>query len=62
MHRIISPKTHVEKSYLVTCAEAIDDASLRLLREGVTLEDGYRTLPAQTERLSATEFRLIIHE
>lgn len=62
VHRIIAPKTHVEKEYIVTCKHPIDDADLHLLARGVGLDDWYVTMPAQTERISPHEFRLVLRE
>lgn len=50
------PKHEVEKNYLVKVTGLVDnmDARIDRLREGVVLDDGYRTLPAQVYRDSDT--------
>ena len=40
IHRLTSPKHHVEKVYQVTCKHPVDDAQVQRLREGVTLHEG----------------------
>jgi 23S rRNA pseudouridine2605 synthase len=50
------PRHEVEKNYLVKVTGLVDnmDARIDRLREGVVLDDGYRTLPAQVYRDSDT--------
>lgn len=68
--RLLHPRYHVEKEYLVTVRGAVDGAALALLRRGVTLEDG-PTAPASVEVVSGgrpttgatfTTLRVVIHE
>lgn len=40
IHRLTSPKHHVEKVYAVTCRYPVDDAQVERLREGVALHEG----------------------
>lgn len=44
-HKLIHPKYHVDKTYLLTVAEKPSEEQLKALREGVLLRDGI-TLPA----------------
>lgn len=46
-HRIISPKHKLIKTYIVTCEDPVSDTMIKQLEEGVELDDGYVTLPAQ---------------
>ncbi|SDO13172.1 pseudouridine synthase [Alkalicoccus daliensis] len=46
-HQLTSPKRKVDKEYRVTLSEPITEEALRKLREGVLLEDGYKTKPAK---------------
>lgn len=53
-HRLTSPKSGVDKTYLAVLRDPVDDAAFedygRRFREGVTFHDGYTTLPAELER------------
>lgn len=46
-HRIISPKHHLPKTYLVTTRDPVTSKQCDRLRGGVVLDDGYKTLPAE---------------
>lgn len=60
-HRLAHPRYGIEKVYVVeTWKEPTDDA-LRMLAEGVELEDGF-TAPARVRRLGAARFELVLHE
>lgn len=50
-HRLISPKSHVEKEYLIELdGEAtVDERLKRRFESGIVLEDGTKTLPARIE-------------
>lgn len=39
VHRIISPKTHIEKEYIVRCAKPLHELDLARLERGVVLDD-----------------------
>jgi 16S rRNA pseudouridine516 synthase len=45
-HNILSPKKHVPKTYFAKVEGVVDERDVGSFREGVTLDDGYRTLPA----------------
>lgn len=64
-HQLLSPKKHVDKVYYATVRGRLpEDASSRFM-EGLTLEDGTRTLPAKLEILKSgedSEIRLTIRE
>ncbi|MBN1321785.1 MAG: rRNA pseudouridine synthase [Thermoleophilia bacterium] len=49
--RLLHPRYHVEKEYVVTVRGIVAEAALGLLRRGVLLEDG-KTAPASVEVLS----------
>lgn len=61
-HRIISPKKKLVKIYEVDLEKPINQKNITNLEEGVILEDGYKTLPAQVEKISDNHIRLSIHE
>ncbi len=60
-HRLTHPSFGVPKEYLVEVRGVIGRKSLRLLREGVELEDGI-TAPAKASVLDSGLVRLTIHE
>jgi 23S rRNA pseudouridine2457 synthase len=53
-HQIASPNKKLPKTYWVQVEGQIDDSSVQLLRQGVTLKDG-QTRPARVEHLSAPD-------
>lgn len=62
LHRIISPKQHLPKTYRVIAKHVLSDAQLDALRVWVTLGDGYMTLPAGVERVWSHEILLTLTE
>jgi 23S rRNA pseudouridine2605 synthase len=60
-HRLAHPRYGVEKTYVAHVEGDPDEAALRLLREGVELEDG-RTAPALARRLGRGRVELVLHE
>lgn len=61
-HRIISPKRHLPKTYIVTLRDPVTPKQIERLCTGVILEDGYKTLPAQAKSLEKNVVELIITE
>ncbi len=61
-HQIISPKKKMVKTYEVALEKPIDDKAIKRLTSGVTLEDGYKTLPAQIIKKTEKNIVLMIHE
>ena len=62
-HRLLSPKKHVEKEYLVGCAEPVSVEQVASLEKGVDIGEEHLTMPAKvilTE--DNTIIHLIIHE
>lgn len=51
-HRILSPKNHIEKTYLVTLESPLTDADVAVLERGILLRDGTQFLPASVEIIS----------
>lgn len=45
-HRLLSPKRHVSKQYFFRVKFPLTEAECMRFREGLTLEDGYETKPA----------------
>jgi 23S rRNA pseudouridine2605 synthase len=60
-HRLAHPRYGVDKVYEVDVEGEPDDEALRLLAEGVELDDG-RTAPAEARRLAASKLELTLHE
>ncbi len=50
-HRVLSPKRHVEKLYYAEVEGVVTEKDKALFEEGITLDDGYKTLPAKLEIL-----------
>jgi len=46
-HNLLSPRKHVPKTYLAHVEGAVGEADQNYFAEGVRLDDGYVTLPAQ---------------
>lgn len=61
-HQLLSPRKHVDKTYLVRLSVPITPEAQRLLEEGVDIGDDTLTLPAKVQMLSEQELLLTIHE
>ncbi len=61
-HRLLSPKHHVEKTYYFECESALTKADCAALETGVTLEDGYETLPCRIRMQGETKGEITITE
>ena len=61
-HRVISPKHGVVKTYLAVTASPVDAEDVRAFREGITLSDGTRCLPAVLEPLDGCRCRVLVSE
>ncbi len=64
-HEILSPKKHVVKQYYAKVMGRVDIADIQAFEKGVTLDDGYNTLPAKLEILKSddiSEIKLSIVE
>jgi 16S rRNA pseudouridine516 synthase len=48
-HRLLAPKSHVEKKYYFESKFAISEADSKRFESGLVLEDGYETKPAKIE-------------
>jgi len=60
-HNMISPKKHVDKTYLVEVDGIIDESLIQKFKDGVMLDDE-KTLPAKLEILDSSHARLTIHQ
>ena len=61
-HKLLSPKRHVDKTYLAELALPIHEQALKALEEGVDIGEEKPTLPAKAEKINAKSIRLTIHE
>ena len=43
-HRILSPKNHIQKTYVASIAQPLPEAALETLAAGITLRDGEKLL------------------
>lgn len=62
-HKMLSPKKHVEKEYVVTLASPVEERYIGIFSSGMTIDGGEKCLPAQlilTERPDIV--RLVLHE
>lgn len=61
-HALLDPRHHVDKSYQVRVEGVLDREDEDAFRNGITLADGYRCLPAGLERLGESEAIVTLHE
>ncbi|MEG2983678.1 MAG: pseudouridine synthase [Peptostreptococcaceae bacterium] len=64
-HRVLSPKSHVPKTYYAKIDGIVTDEDIKAFKQGVTLDDGYETMPAELVILKSgesSEIELTIHE
>ncbi|MCM1534927.1 MAG: rRNA pseudouridine synthase [Clostridium sp.] len=61
-HRLLSPKKHVDKTYLVGIRVPLSPKDIQALENGVDIGDGKPTKEAKVKVLSDTEITLTIHE
>ena len=61
-HRALSPKKHVEKVYVAHVDREIGEKEAKAFAAGITLDDGYKTMPAALEILGEKEAKVIIKE
>ncbi len=64
-HRILSPKKHVPKTYYARIEGKVTEEDVCAFEKGVTLDDGYETMPSQLKIIKSDEeskIELTIHE
>ena len=54
-HRVLSPKKHVKKRYYARIDGKVTAEDIQAFKEGVQLDDGYVTLPAELEIIESAE-------
>lgn len=58
-HRLLSPKKHVPKTYFAHIKGRVGEKEILAFHQGVILEDGYKTLPAELKVLAQGEISQI---
>ena len=67
-HKLLAPKSHVDKVYYAKINGLADDSTIKAFREGVFIEQDVKTMPAELEIISTdtdlnqSEIRLTVHE
>lgn len=61
-HRVISPKSGVEKLYLATVEGEPDEDDVRAFEQGIVLKDGTECLPAKLELLGSSRCLVTVME
>lgn len=61
-HRILSPKNHVEKTYIALLENEISDGDIEKFKSGVELKDGTLCLESKLERIGERTVKVVIHE
>lgn len=61
-HNLLSPKKHVEKTYLVKTAEVVTKDMIQSLEQGVDIGEEKLTLPAKVKQLEDKRVELTITE
>ncbi len=61
-HRLMSPKHHAEKEYLVSLVREISSEEIARLEGGITLENGEKTQPCHIEKQTDTVCKIVLCE
>lgn len=61
-HNLLSPKKHVDKTYLAKIEHSLTEADIKRLSEGVDIGEEKMTMPAKVQILSETQILLTIRE
>lgn len=64
-HEILSPKKHIPKTYYAHIEGEVNDEDIRAFKEGVFIDDDYRTLPSELviiESGNISKIQLTIYE
>jgi 16S rRNA pseudouridine516 synthase len=64
-HEMLAPKKHVPKKYFAHIDKAVDGQDITAFDEGITLDDGYKTLPAKLSvvgKEAGDEVEIVIYE
>lgn len=58
-HNLLSPKKHVSKVYYAEIDDVVDKNDIDAFTQGVTLDDGYETMPAKLKIIESGEISKI---
>ncbi len=64
-HDLLSPRKHADKRYYALIDGLVTDEDVTYFSEGVTLDDGYRSMPAELYILRSglrSEIEVVLHE
>ncbi|WAM30742.1 pseudouridine synthase [Caldicellulosiruptor naganoensis] len=61
-HKVISPKKHIEKEYIVKLEKELNREKIKVFEDGVVLDDGYKTMPAKYTIIDDFTVSITIHE
>lgn len=61
-HNLLSPKKHVDKTYLAEIERPLSEADIKRLSDGVDIGEEKMTMPAKVQVLSETKILLTIRE
>lgn len=61
-HRMLSPKSHVDKEYYVKLELPLCSGAEDILGQGIKLTDGTRCMPSQIKRIKECECNIILHQ
>lgn len=61
-HKLLSPKSGVEKTYLFQCADDILESDIKNIEQGILLRDGYVTKPCKIVLSNKKEGKITITE
>lgn len=61
-HDLLSPKRHVEKEYLVRTRDALDEAAVQTIRDGIRISEKETFLPAEVNLTGEQECHVILKE
>lgn len=61
-HRLLSPKSHVPKTYIVVADAAVTTADITAFKEGIVLDDGYKCRPAELTVTDENAAQVVIYE
>ncbi len=64
-HRLLAPKKHIPKTYEAQLQAPVTNQAIADFQKGVTLDDGYTTMPAELREISHRDgnwAEIVIHE
>ncbi len=68
IYKVTHPKNEITKTYTVTLKGEVSELEIENLRNGITLDDGFKTSPAKVKKImenkekNITRLEIVIHE